>query len=370
MKIFVVDDEPAIRLIARDHLEQLGHEVDECADGPALLAAMAAPPDIVLLDIEMPGMSGIEACSALRAAGHDQVPVIFVSSHDDLDSRLAAYEAGGNDFIVKPYYIEELAQKLKLAEHQQSHRSALSEQAQFAQRTAFAAMSSLGEMGVVLQFLRDSFACNTPEQLAAQVIGAVGQYGLHCLVRIGQGAGAQDHDSQGEPTPLDGAILDHMAGMDRIFQFHDRLALNYPGITILVLGLPLDDPERIGRLRDHLAMVAEGAAARLQALESEMRCRVQGSGIRQAVAQLTQTLVAVEQGREKLRARSREIDEEHLEELIEAFVHLGLTEVQENFLAEMAEQTHMRLGALHEDDKVLGTSLRSIADELNKLTGA
>lgn len=370
MRIFVVDDEPAIRLIARDQLEELGHAVSEFADGPALLAAMAALPDIVLMDIEMPGMSGIEACSALRAAGHDQVPVIFVSSHDDLDSRLAAYEAGGNDFIVKPYYIEELVQKLKLAEHQQSHRSALSEQAQFAQRTAFAAMSSLGEMGVVLQFLRDSFACNTPAQLAAQAIATVGQYGLRCLVRIGQGADAQDYDSQGESTPLDGAILDHMAGMDRIFQFHDRLALNYPGITILILGLPLDDPERTGRLRDHLAMVAEGAAARLQALESELRCRMQGSGIRQAVAQLTHALSAVEQGRGKLRARAREIDARHLEELIGAFVHLGLTEVQESCLAEMAERTHMELAALHEHDQSLGASLRSITDELGKLTGA
>lgn len=369
MRVCVVDDEPTMRLVARAQLEGLGHEVNDYADGSALLAALHEPPDIVLMDIEMPEMSGIEACRALRAAGHEQPPVIFVSSHDDLESRLAAYEAGGNDFIVKPYFVEELARKLALAERQRSHGQALSEQAQFAQRTAFAAMSSLGEMGIVLQFLRDSFACADAPQLAAQAIAAVGQYGLRCLVRVGRGASARDFDSQGESTPLNGAILDHMAGMDRIFQFRDRLALNYPGITILILGLPLDDPERVGRLRDHLAMVAEGAAVRLQGLENEQRCRAQENGIRQAVARLMQALSEIEQSRESLRVRAREIDSRHLEELVDAFVHLGLSEVQEAFLAEMAERTHAQLGELHEHDRSLGESLRGIVVELTQLTG-
>ncbi|MBV5333424.1 response regulator, partial [bacterium] len=70
---------------------------------------------------------------------------------------------------------------------------------------------------------------------------------------------SHSYSSQGKCSPLETSILDHAKGMERIFQFHDRLAINYPGITLLALALPLENPDQVGRLRDHLATLAEGA---------------------------------------------------------------------------------------------------------------
>ncbi|MBV5333423.1 response regulator, partial [bacterium] len=78
-------------MIVLDQLDDARYSIQEFVDGPSLLAAMSDPPDLILLDIEMPGMNGLSACRALRQQGYDQVQVIFVSGRDDMESRLAAY---------------------------------------------------------------------------------------------------------------------------------------------------------------------------------------------------------------------------------------------------------------------------------------
>lgn len=370
MKIFVVDDDPAARAVMADQLGGPRHELREFADGPGLLAAMGDAPDLVLLDIGMPGMDGIAACRALQQAGHDRAQVVFVSSHDDLETRLAAYDAGGSDFIAKPFAAEELAQKVRVAEICLARRSELSQQARTARQTAFTAMSSMGEMGVVLEFLRASFACADPGALARAALDAARQFDLPCLLQLRLADGNRRFSSKGECSPLEASILDHAANMDHMFQFHDRLAINFPAVTLLVQGLPLDDTDRVGRLRDHLAIFAEGIDARLKAMEVELRQLAQARGIGQAVTALTQALEEIGRNQAHLRVQAMEIDAAYLEDLVHAFVQLGLSEDQESALAEMAQRTHKRLNNLRDDDFSVGEKLKAITDNLRALAGA
>lgn len=103
-RVLLVDDDPVIRLVAKEALEQSGLTVDEVDDGREAVAHyQQARPDIVLMDVMMPGMNGFEACLALRKLpGGDRTPVIMVTGLDDLDSITRAYEAGASDFITKP----------------------------------------------------------------------------------------------------------------------------------------------------------------------------------------------------------------------------------------------------------------------------
>jgi DNA-binding response OmpR family regulator len=194
--VCIVDDDPMARMVAADALGGRDYQISECATGAACLALFAAgdpfdfdatpvaPPDVVLLDIEMPEMDGYEVCRRLREGGHDGTQVIFVSGRDDLESRLASFDAGGSDFIVKPYAPKELqhhvAKVEQLALRQREHAEMLS----YAQKTAFSAMSSMGEMGAVLQFMRDSFACQDAAALAERIIEAHRAYGLAVLVGL------------------------------------------------------------------------------------------------------------------------------------------------------------------------------------------
>ncbi len=367
LTVFVVDDDPAARLIVNFELDDPAFRVVEFDHAEACLAAMAQGPDVLLLDVEMPGMNGIDLCRAIREAGHDHAQAIFISAHDDLDTRLAAYDAGGNDFMVKPYAPEELARKIKLAERALAAKDGLSSQASFAQQAAFTAMSSMGEMGVVLEFMRKSFDRPTPDALAEAVFEALGQYGLQGLLELHDGARRLCFSTQGVCSALEGSILGHARTLQRIFQFRDRLAINYPRFTLLVLNLPLDDPDRVGRLRDHLAILAEAGEARLAAMDSEIRQHAQAKGIGVAVAELTRALSEVETRQAGNRMHSLEATNAYLEELDKAFVHLGLSEGQEAAMVNMARSAMARIADQLGEDKSLGDQLRAITERLRIL---
>jgi PAS domain S-box-containing protein len=103
--VLVVDDVAANRLTLRELLEPDDYHIIEAANGPsALRLARDTPPDLVLLDVMMPGMNGFEVCHRLRADKIlAEVPVIIVTALDDKASRLAGLEAGADDFITKPF---------------------------------------------------------------------------------------------------------------------------------------------------------------------------------------------------------------------------------------------------------------------------
>ena len=101
--VLVVDDDPLERLLVREGLESHGFLIEEAADGTkALEVFRTVSPDIVLLDINMPGISGIETCAALRnLPGGAQLPIMMVTGWEDMDSIAHSYAAGASDFMVK-----------------------------------------------------------------------------------------------------------------------------------------------------------------------------------------------------------------------------------------------------------------------------
>ncbi len=113
--ILIVDDNEAGREALADVLEPEGHVVVTAASGPEALALAAAHyPDLILLDVMMPGMDGFEVCRRLRAAdGLSEAPVLMVTALDDRASRLTGIEAGADDFISKPFDRLELRARVR-----------------------------------------------------------------------------------------------------------------------------------------------------------------------------------------------------------------------------------------------------------------
>jgi len=102
--VLVVDDDPTMRVLVAETLLPDGIEVVEAQDGPsALIALHARTPDLVLLDVQMPGVDGFSVCEAIRALpGGADVPVVMMTGLEDVDSIRRAYEAGATDFVTKP----------------------------------------------------------------------------------------------------------------------------------------------------------------------------------------------------------------------------------------------------------------------------
>jgi two-component system OmpR family response regulator len=109
--ILVVDDEPHIRDVIRFALEKAGMRVVEAATGPAALAAFdPARIDLVVLDINLPGVDGLDVCRAIRRSA--TTPILFVSARDEEFDRILGLELGGDDYMTKPFSARELTARV------------------------------------------------------------------------------------------------------------------------------------------------------------------------------------------------------------------------------------------------------------------
>src|SRR5215213_6615840 len=113
MRILVVDDEPAVREALERILRLDGFEVAIACDGrEAVRSQAAAPADAVLLDVLMPGLDGLEVCRRMRDTG-DRTPVLMLTARDGVGDRVAGLEAGADDYLPKPFALEELLARLR-----------------------------------------------------------------------------------------------------------------------------------------------------------------------------------------------------------------------------------------------------------------
>jgi two-component system response regulator MprA len=113
VKILVVDDDPAVRDSLRRALQLEGYDVELAGDGEEALERVAADGiDALLLDVSMPRLDGLEACRRLRSAGN-ALPVLMLTARDEIEDRVAGLDAGADDYVVKPFALEELLARLR-----------------------------------------------------------------------------------------------------------------------------------------------------------------------------------------------------------------------------------------------------------------
>lgn len=123
-RILVVDDEPEVRAAVEDGLTVEGYEVRGAADGLAALSQVAAwEPDAVVLDVMMPVLDGLAVCRQLRAVG-DRTPVLVLTALDSVSERVDGLEAGADDYLVKPFELDELFARVRALLRRSSYAAA------------------------------------------------------------------------------------------------------------------------------------------------------------------------------------------------------------------------------------------------------
>ena len=371
LRLFVVDDDPVLTEIFMVTLED-DFQLETFASAEACLARVAEQkPDIFLLDVSLPGIDGCQLCRQLKDDWDTQdIPVLFVSGSDDIEARLLCYDAGGEDFISKPFDPNELLRKLRIAAQLINSRRQLHEQAGYAQRTAMSAMVSMGELGVVLQFLSKSFACESAETLAEALLDSMRQYDLQAAVQVRLGGEVFSLSDNGRDLPLETSVLNHVSHAGRIFQFKSRCVFNYGRVTLMVNNMPLDDADRCGRIRDNGALLAEGADARLKAIEVELSAQRRRSGIEAALPRVHATLDAVQGNYRRNCYELTQVMVEFQEALMKSYVHLGLTEGQEEQMTAMAGEFMQRMVGTQDESLHIVGQLEELAHSLEGLVKA
>lgn len=332
--ILVVEDDAFTRDLFEVALGD-GYALSQAENGrDALMIAAAERPDLILLDVELPDIDGYAVCRQLRRdEGCADIPVIFVSGRDAIEDRIRGYEAGGDDYVVKPFEQQELLAKIARLTQATAARRSLGAMASSASQAAMTAMTSMSEMGALLQSLQCFNGCAGQEALADAALAGLGLYGLEGIVQIRAAAGTLTRTNQGAASPLETSVVGHMAGMERIVQFKNRLAVTYPRVTLMVKDMPLDDPDRCGRLRDHLAVLAESAEVRAAAIDAAIAARRRSAGIGHVIDRVIATLGEVDAAQRQSRIATQLAVDAFNGRMVEAYASVALSEAQEDMMA-------------------------------------
>lgn len=115
MRVLIIEDNPDIAANIGDYLEDLGNTVDFAGDGiTGLHLAVVNDFDAIILDLALPGMDGLEVCRKLRQEASKDTPVLMLTARDRLEDKLAGFDTGADDYLVKPFELQEIAARLKV----------------------------------------------------------------------------------------------------------------------------------------------------------------------------------------------------------------------------------------------------------------
>ena len=115
MHVLIIEDNPDIAANLGDYLEDHGHTVDFAGDGvTGLHLAVVNNFDAIVLDLALPGMDGLEVCRKLRQEAGKDTPVLMLTARDRLEDKLAGFETGADDYLVKPFELQEVEARLKV----------------------------------------------------------------------------------------------------------------------------------------------------------------------------------------------------------------------------------------------------------------
>jgi CheY-like chemotaxis protein len=258
MHIMVVDDQPTNLLVI---LGVLGDKfrVTCVESGQDCLKAMEEDaPDLVLMDVCMPGMSGYECCLKIKENSRfHATPVIFLSAQTSISDKLKGYAAGATDYLTKPCDTQEIVAKI---DQNLSLLNEFDHILKSANDSAHLAMSNSGELGVLLQFMEKSFECENQDDLAHLVLATFESYDLHACIQL-RGCHETLNACNGRPVaPLEVSLMTEVLGGERIVAFGHRFLCTSPNMSLIIEDLP-QDKALAERLKEHAISILNGATA-------------------------------------------------------------------------------------------------------------
>lgn len=374
-----MDTRPTILLVEDDdfaaefamELLSVDYDVQRFDNGRSALDAFAElQPDLVLLDVSMPGLSGYDVCRMLRTDLEVvDLPIIFLSGKVTKEERLTGYEVGGDDYLTKPVVAEELLSKIRLAINQHTAHQRLKSDVSSAFSTAMIAMTSAAELGEVLKFVRKSFNCPDYIALCQEMLNSISAFGLEASVQIRGKKEVVSRCADGPCTPLEESVLNNMSTQGRIFEFGSRTSFTFDRVTIICKNLPRNDPDRHGRMKDSLALLAEAADARVISLDKQVVLDKNRERLLLLVANTRESLRDIEHNLQTQREMSRTILQDLFDDLERSFTKFGFNEAQ---IAELAEQAHhatKRQFALYDEGLAIKEQVQKLLKQLDDTDG-
>jgi len=259
-RILVVDDEPLNREIMIEFLCDDFSQIEVVDSGEECLHFCRKElPDIILLDVNMPGLDGYQTCLQLKDVDYEnKTSVIFVSAHGQAEDRIEGYKAGAVDYLVKPFEPDELLQKINRTLAYQDDVSDLKASVASSNKVAFSAMTVSSELGEIIRIMEEMFLVTGYAELCEKYFEWSQSMELNSCIRIKTDNVELCLANNVSSTPIECELMELLASKDRIFSFDSRTQFNAARVQILVKNMPKGDEAKYGRLIDTLPVILTG----------------------------------------------------------------------------------------------------------------
>ena len=336
--VIVEDDKISQKYIKRAlegtldlHFAATGQEAEQ------LIAEL--DPGIILLDVELPDSNGYEICHKLRLKSEYLfTPILFISGKTNLEERIKGYEAGGDDYITKPFETSELVAKVKAVIRQHEHKETLAEQFKEAQSTAIESMTGASELGLILQFFEKTYAINNFDQLANAIFSLLHALELKSCLYFETEQQNYFFCSDGENKPIEKEIMQRLRTEPRFFDFGHRTQINYPVVACLVKNMPVEDRARYGRYKDVIPPILACANQKVLQLEMELLLQDHTMKFSESFKNIRMTLDDLANEMRACQEDGSSLLNTLFMSLEEAMPRLGLDDDQEQYLMNSIEE--------------------------------
>lgn len=336
-KILVVDD----NLETRKNAQLVLANQFDCLTTPlttdTITKANEYKPDIILIDINLPDMdctSSYEQFSTLNCG--KRVIIIFVSDTDDTESKIKAYDAGGHDFIAKPFSEKELVTKMASFGAFIEERNALINDAQDTQSLAMTSMKQASHYGYIMNFFKNLFHSTTPEEVASLFFDAMKFWSLNaCLTLRLDDCMYFSSASDKQINPIERKIFVALQDAGRLYAFGNRLLVNDSHASFLIKNMPTDEAEA-GEVRDIVAAIIEGLEAKVIDLKRQ-------DGLNLVTDKLNFTVNKVQSSVTTHNQLISSVVTDMMGTMASSFHALELTEIQESFFHDLFEKSGERM---------------------------
>ena len=363
--ILCVDDEP-VNLTIMEELLQDRYELILARSGESCLQQVEAQkPDLILLDVNMPDMDGLETCERLRAGAETaEIPIIFVSALASHEELMAGYEAGGDDYITKPFSEEILQKKIEIVLASQKRKRELKNISDQAVEALLNNLSTTDALGMVVKFLHQAQGAVTLDELASSVFDCLREFDLDGSLLILEQPENRIWFSDDIDRPMESQILESLRGQDRVVSFGTRLAINSDHATLLVRNLP-GEAEKVDRVREHLSILVEGLETRINAMQTQMLLDQRRAVLAEVLDATRANLADIDTLHQQQKKRSAELMSAMGTELEKSLLRLDLTAKQESAIKKIIDTTAKKTEAVHDQGAQIDEQFQGIIDALS-----
>lgn len=372
--ILAVDDEAMNREIIHDILSEQ-FQVSLVESGQACIESIAQQmPDLILLDVDMPEMNGFETCKKIRTLENcAELPIVFLSAMSSSQDRALGYQSGGNDYVTKPFEIEELLTKLaQILEGKRNlllKEEELEEQklaAEYASGAAMTAMVNSSEMGTILHFIDDLLTIHSQQDLVSKIFTVLEAYELGGSLMLNHLQTTQFFFNDGKDRPVEKNILTEVMNKGRIIEFSNRAIFNSKHASFLVRNMPFDEDKK-GRYKDHLIVVLDAVEEKLMQLCLDDEIKRIYHGLSKSIESTSKKLNEVNLQFQKQRLSNAYIMENAIREVEKSFNILALSEDQEQHLIDILKKYEHEIEKNFSNEQVTSDAFEAIMNELKAL---